>query len=293
MEKRSAFANERVNKLKTNVLIIFFIAFIGGVGSVLGWFYGNPYVGAFMALAAAGAYSFIVLRSGDSMILKITGAREVTKKEYPYLFHSIEGLALAAGIPKPRAYVIEDSALNAFATGKNPEKSSITVTTGLLEKMNRQELEGVLAHEMSHIKNYDIRVMMITVALIGVILLLADFLWYSVIFGRRRDSHPMLLVLAFALIILSPVIAQIIKMAISRKREYLADSSGAVLTRYPEGLASALEKIKNDPDPRIESANRAAMHLFISNPFKKKSLLQNLFSTHPPLEERIKRLRSM
>ena len=293
MAKQSAFANERLNKLKTNLLIFLFIAFISGIGSVLGLLYGNAYVGAFIALAAAGAYSLIVLRSGDSMILKMTGAKAVTKQEYPHLFHSVEGLALAAGIPKPKAYVIEDSALNAFATGKNPESASVTVTTGLLKKLNRQELEGVLAHEMSHIKNYDIRVMMITVALIGVVLLLADFLWYSVIFGRRRSSHPMLLVVAVALIVLSPFIAQIIKMAISRKREYLADSSGVILTRYPEGLASALEKISRDPDPRIESANRAAAHLFISNPFKKKNLLQNLFSTHPPIEERVKRLRAM
>ena len=284
MTKKSAFANEKSNKLKTTILIVLFIIFISIVGSVLGMMYGNAYVGAFIALAASGAYTMIVMNSGDGIILKITGAKPVTKQEYPHLFHSIEGLALAAGIPKPKAYVIEDSALNAFATGRDPDHSSVTVTTGLLKKLNRQELEGVIAHEMSHIKNYDIRVMMVTVALVGIIVLLADFLWYSMIFGRR-NSHPALFALAIALIVLSPVIAQLIKLAISRKREYLADSSGAVLTRYPEGLASALEKISNDPDPHIESANRAAVHLFISNPCKKgtfKKLFLNTPSNRGP-----------
>jgi len=293
---RSAFSHVTANKLKSHLLIVLFIIFIGLVGSAAGYLYGNPYIGAIMATAGAGVYAMITLKSGDKMILRMTGAKEVKKQEYPHLFHTLEGLAIAAGIPKPKAYVIDDSALNAFATGKNPEHASITVTTGLLNKLNRQELEGVIAHEMSHIKNYDIRYMMLTIALVGVLLLIGDFLFYSFVFGRRGGSrqggHPAIMIAAIVLIILSPVIAEMIKLSLSRKREYLADASGTVMTRYPEGLASALEKIKNDPDPRIESANRAAAHLFISNPIKKKSF-SNLFSTHPPLDERIKRLRAM
>ncbi len=290
---KSAFDQVRANKLKSHFVILLFILFVGLIGSAAGYLYGNPYIGAIMATAGAGVYTLISFSSGDKMILRMTGAREVKKQEFPHLFHTIEGLAIAAGIPKPKAYVIDDSALNAFATGKNPEHASITVTTGLLNKLNRQELEGVVAHEMSHIKNYDTRYIMLTIALVGVILLIGDFLFYSLIFGRRGGSrqggHPLIFVAAIALIILSPFIAELIKLSLNRKREYLADASGVVLTRYPEGLANALEKLKNDPDPKIESANRAAAHLFISNPFKKKGL----FSTHPPMEERIKRLRSM
>ncbi len=292
---KSAFSQVRSNKLKSNVIMSLFIAFTGVIGGAFTYImYGSWIPGAVLAVIASAIYAVISLSTGDKMILQMTGAKQVTKQEYPHLFHTIDGLAIAAGIPKPKAYVINDSALNAFATGRDPEHASITVTTGLLQKLNRQELEGVIAHEMSHIKNYDIRFLMVTIALVGVILLLADFLWYSMIFGRRDDrgGHPALIIIALVLIVLSPVIANLIKLALSRKREYLADASGAVMTRYPEGLAAALEKIKNDPDPRIESSNRAAAHLFISSPISKKSF-SNLFSTHPPIEDRIKRLRNM
>ena len=267
------------------------------MGIILGAIWGSIYFGGIMALIFAIVYSIIVFRSGDKMILSMSGAKEAKKSEYPHLSHTVEGLAIAAGIPTPKAYVIKDSALNAFATGKDPNHAAITVTTGLLEKLNRQELEGVIAHEMSHIKNYDIRFMMLTVVLVGVVLLLSDFILRSFWFGggRRRDSgnsHIIILLVGLALAILAPLIVQLIRLSVSRRREYMADASGAILTRYPEGLASALEKIKDDPDPLVEKANRATAHLFISTPFRKVKK-SSLWSTHPPINDRIKKLREM
>lgn len=246
-------------------------------------------------------YSLIAYYSGDQMILSMSGARPVTKKEYPYLYNTLEGLSIAANIPMPKAYVIDDSALNAFATGRDPKHASITVTTGLLKTMNRQELEGVVAHEMSHIKNFDIRMMMLTAVLVGVITLLSDFLLRMFLWGGKGNSDRkgggiviIFIVLGLVLAILSPIIGQLVKLAISRKREYMADANGALLTRYPPGLASALKKIAKDPDPLVDRANKATANLFISVPFRKDSgFLVNMFSTHPPIQERIKRLEAM
>ncbi len=291
----------RKNKNTTIVLVIFFMIFVSILGGFFGYMYGNPYFGFGTSTIIAVVYSLIVFSSGDSMILTMTGAKPVQKSEYPHLYHSVEGLAIAAGIPTPKAYVIQDTALNAFATGKDPEHSSIVVTSGLLAKLNRQELEGVIAHEMSHIKNYDIRVMMITTVLVGVTALISDFMLRSMFYSRgSRKSNSdngsaqlIMLVVGVVLAILSPIIAQLMKLAISRKREYLADANGAKLTRYPEGLASALEKIRADPDPLVDHANNATAHLFISTPFRKKSFYSNLFATHPPIKDRIQKLRSM
>jgi len=235
------------------------------------------------------------------MILSMSGARQVTKKEFPYLYHTVEGLAIAAGVPTPKCYVIEDSAMNAFATGRDPQHASITVTTGLLKVMNRQELEGVVAHEMSHIKNFDIRMMMLAAVMVGVITLISDFLLRSFLWGgHNREKKDMgqigliIIVVGIALAIFAPIIAQMIKLAVSRKREFLADANGALLTRYPPGLASALEKIKKDPDPLVDKANKATAHLFISTPFRKtKSFFSSMFATHPNIDDRIKRLRTM
>jgi heat shock protein HtpX len=233
--------------------------------------------------------------------MSFANAKEVTKKDEPYLYHTIEGLALAAGIPTPKAYIIEDPAPNAFATGRNPENSAIAVTRGLLQKLNRQELEGVIAHEMAHIKNYDIRAMMISSVMVGVIMLLSHFLLRSFLFsgGGNRDSgrgggaQLIFILIGIALAILSPFIGKLIQLSIGRKREYAADAGGAVLTRYPEGLASALEKISKDTN-ELKSSNNAMAHLYISNPSKKKiSFMSRIMSTHPPTEERIKRLRAM
>ncbi|MBI4739401.1 M48 family metallopeptidase [Candidatus Woesearchaeota archaeon] len=295
------FDEVRGNKFKSVLLMSFFIIIIGMLGAVLGMYYGSLSFGVVIAVLFSIVYALVGMYSGDKMILSMSGAREVTKKEFPHLFHTVEGLAIAAGVPPPKAYVIDDTALNAFATGRDPSHASITVTTGLLKKLNRQELEGVIGHEMSHIKNFDIRFMMLTAILIGIAVLLSDFLLRSLLWGgggRNRESKSsgamVLIVFALVLAILTPIIGELIKLAISRRREFLADASGALLTRYPPGLASALKKISQDPDPLVDKANKATAHLFISTPFRKtKGAMTRLFATHPPIDERIKRLEEM
>ncbi len=295
--KKTVFQRVRSNKLKSWIVIFLFFIFAGLLAAALGWYFGNIIYGYVIVLPLSIIYLFISLFSGDKVLLSTTGAKEVEKSDYPHLFHTVEGLSLAAGVPKPKCYVIEDSALNAFATGRNPENSSVAVTTGLLEKLNREELEGVLSHEISHIKNYDIRIMMLASVLLGITTLISDIFLRSMIFGGGRKSEgggALLLLIGVALAILSPIIAQMIKLAVSRKREYIADANGAILSRNPSGLASALEKISNDPDPLVDNANKATAHLFISTPFKKsKSMISKLFSTHPPIEERIEKLKEM
>lgn len=294
--KISMFNEVRMNKIKSIILVLLFIGFIVFLGIIFGMYYGNPYSGLALALFSSLLYVGISYFFGDKMVLTMSGAKEVTKREHPHLFHAVEGLAIAAHIPTPRAYVIESPALNAFATGKSPESASVAVTTGLLKALNRQELEGVLAHELSHIKNYDTRMMILTAVLVGVVVFMSDFMFRSFLFGRSnndRNVHPLVIVLSILFAILAPIVGELIKLAVSRRREYLADASGAILTRYPEGLASALEKIKASSAP-LQSASQATAHLYISNPFTKtKKLFGNLFSTHPPIDERISRLRNM
>ena len=265
-------------------------------------FWGNAYGGLILATVVGGVYFLFSYYSGDSMILTMTGAKEAKKPEYAHLINVVEGMTIAAGLrAMPKVYVIDDTALNAFATGRSPDNSSIAVTTGLLKKLNKLELEGVIAHEMSHIKNYDIRVMMLASVMVGLSVLLSDFLLRSFLWGRGdndRDSGQLTIVFIIAglvLAIFAPLIGELMKLAISRKREFLADASGAMLTRYPKGLADALRKIKNDPDPLVDRANKATAHLFISSPFRKekKSFMQNLFSTHPDIDERIRKLEEM
>jgi len=301
----------RSNKRKTIFIFISFFLFIGIIGATIGIILGGYYTGnlfnpssiifsIIMSTLIAFLYILFFMKSGSKMILKATGATEASRSQFPYLYHTTEALSLAAGMKKPpKCYIIKDTALNAYATGFKEEDSYIVVTTGLIDKLNRQELEGVLAHEMSHIKNKDIKVMLLAAGLVGATVLLADILFRVFIYSPRggnndRDGKIVFFVFIFwlALIILAPLVGKLIQMAISRRREFLADSSGALLTRYPEGLASALEKIKNDPDPLVDNANKATAHLFISTPFrKKKSFLTNLFSTHPPIDERIAKLR--
>lgn len=306
------FDEIRKNKIRSDIIIFFFILFVLAVGAGVGYYYtmgapGGLVGGVVIAAIVGGIYFLISWSSGSKIILSTTGAKEVTKKEYPHLFHTVEGLAIAAGVPTPKCYVIKDTALNAFATGRNPKNSAIAVTTGLLDKLNRQELEGVIGHEMSHIKNYDIRVMMLTAVLVGVLTLISDVILRSMLWGGAGRSSGgsggdngggqlkiALIVFAIVLAILSPLIGQLIKLSVSRKREYLADASGAMLTRYPQGLANALKKIRNDPDPLVDKANKATAHLFISTPFRKRNgWVSRLFSTHPPINERIKRLEEM
>ncbi len=299
---RSMFEEIRANKLRSWLIMFMFFILIAIVGVAFGLYIGDIYIGTAIAVIIGIVYTLVVWNRGDKMILSMTGAKEVTKKEFPHLFHAVEGLTVAAGLKKPpKCYVIKDTALNAFATGRDPEHASITVTTGLLDKLSREELEGVIAHEMSHIKNYDIRMMMLAAVMVGIIVLLSDFMLHSFLWGggRRRSrndggSGAIMMVIALVVAILAPIFAQLIKLAVSRKREYLADASAAMITRYPPGLASALAKIRSDPDPLVDHANRATAHLFISTPFrKKKGFLTGMFSTHPPIEERIARLKRM
>jgi len=288
------------NKRKSFVLVTFFLALI----FVLAWVFaelaglGRP--GIIIALVIAVGVSFMSYYGSDNITLAISHARPATKEEFPYLYNVVEGLAIAAGIPAPRCYVIDDTAPNAFATGHNPQNSIICVTTGLLQKMDRAELEGVVAHEMSHIKNLDIRLMTLTVVMIGIVALLSDWIMRTFMWGPRRrigrdksGAGAIFLVIGVVMALLSPLIAQLIRLAISRKREFLADASGAMLTRYPAGLASALRKLDSDKEP-LEAANKATAHLYIVNPLKDiKGAVNKLFSTHPPIEERIAALEKM
>ncbi|NYZ79823.1 M48 family metallopeptidase [Candidatus Micrarchaeota archaeon] len=287
------------NKRKSLLLVLFFFALIAILGSLMGLFFDSIMAGLAVSVGIAVLFFLIQYYTGDRLILAISGARKATKQENAYLVNSIEALSIAAGIPQPEIYIIEDTALNAFATGRDPKHSKIVVTTGLLKAMNRLELEGVLAHEMSHVKNYDIRFMLLVITLVGVVTLISD-LFLRMMLNAKSDNGKggglivVLFILAIILRILAPIIAYLIHFAISREREYLADASGAMMTRYPEGLASALEKIKNDKEPLVEVANQSTASLYISNPLRNsKGFLNGLFSTHPPLEDRIKRLRAM
>jgi len=291
------------NKRRSFLLVFFFLALI----FLLAWLFeqvvGMGTEGLIFAVILAVGMTIGSYYASDKIVLAMSKARPVTKEEFPYLYNVVEGLTIAAGLPPPRCYVIDDTAPNAFATGRNPKNSVIVVTTGLLEKLNRVELEGVVAHEMSHIKNYDVLLQTLTVVMVGVVALLSDWMrrtfWWGG--GRRRGSDrgkgsggaALILALALVMAILSPLIAQLIRLAISRKREFLADASGAMLTRYPPGLASALRKIAADKEP-LEAANKATAHLYIVNPLKDlRGAVNKLFSTHPPIEERIAALEKM
>lgn len=289
------------NVWKTWLIIVLFVVFISTLAFIYGKAsgYGLSTVG--IALIFSGIISFASYYFSDSLILSMSGAQKIQKKDNPRFFRTVENLCIGAGLPMPQIYIIDDSAPNAFATGRDPKHSVVCATTGILNKLNDAELEGVIAHELSHIKNYDIRLMSIVVILVGVVTLLADFFMRSLWYGDdRRDregssSGGIFLLVGIILTIVSPIIATLIQLAVSRKREFLADASGALLTRYPEGLASALEKISRDKEP-LEAANNATAHLYIVNPFKGKNIsnwLAGLFNTHPPIEERVKILRSM
>ena len=288
------------NKRKSFLLVAFFLGLIFVLAWVLAELAGMGNGGLIAALLIAGGISFASYYGSDNITLAISHARPATKEEFPYLHNVVEGLAIAAGVPAPRCYVIDDTAPNAFATGHSPKNSVICVTTGLLEKMNRAELEGVISHEMSHIKNLDIRLMTLTVVMIGIVALLSDWIMRTFMWGGRRrvgrdksGVGVIFLVVGLVMALLSPLIAQIIRLAISRKREFLADASGAMLTRYPAGLASALRKLEDDTEP-LEAANKATAHLYIVNPLKNiKGMVNKMFSTHPPIEERIAALEKM
>lgn len=271
-------------------LLLFIVIFAVGYWFKLGWI-SVPF--AFLVVFFTNYY---VYYNSDKLILNLSGAREPTKEEYPYLINIVEGLSIAGGIPVPKIYVIDDPSPNAFATGRDPQHSAIAVTTGLLEKLNRLELEGVIAHEISHIRHYDVRLQTISAVMVGLIVILGDALKRSFLWGGKRDKKDkngvdVIALIAVLIAILSPILATLLRFALSRQREYMADAGSAMLTRYPEGLASALEKIARDPLP-IKRANSMTAPLYIVNPLD-KSLRENLLSTHPPIEERIRRLRMM
>ncbi len=284
------------NKRKTYLLIGIFLSLIIGLAYVLNAAYGYGYnIVVFSVIFSVGT-TLISYYYGDTIALKTSGAKEIQKEDNPYLYRMVENLTIAAGMPMPKVHIIESPSLNAFATGRDPEHASVAFTTGIIQALENEELEGVIAHELSHIQNYDIRLMTIVVVLVGTISLLADWFFRVRLFGgsdndNKSSANGILVIVGFALLILSPLVAELIKLAISRKREYLADASGALMTRYPEGLARALEKIHASQAP-LETASHATAHLFIANPFKQKTFA-GFFSTHPPAEDRIARLRSM
>lgn len=288
------------NKLRSAALIGVFVLLVALVGYVFGQATDWGYLGLALALVVAFLMAWGSYWYSDRIVLAISRARPVDRETEPYLVNTVEGLAIAAGLPVPRAYVIDDPAPNAFATGRNPENAAVAVTSGLLALMNRQELEGVLAHELSHVKNYDTLVQTLAAVLAGTVTLVSEWMLRSFWWGggRRRDGEgaqfqAIMLLLALALAVLAPIAAMLIQMAISRKREYLADASAAMLTRYPPGLASALRKIAADPH-RLRVANKATESLYIANPLKDYGGgLNALFNTHPPIEERIRRLEAM
>lgn len=289
------------NRRKTIIIMVFFVLFIATVAYLFGQAQGG-YGASFLPLAltfslftSLGSYFY-----GDKVVLFMNGARPADKKRDFNFYTVTQNLCIAAGLPMPALYVIESEALNAFATGRDPKHAVVCATRGLLERLDRSDIEGVIAHELSHVRNFDIRLMLIVSVLVGVIAYMADFFLRSLWWGSRsRDSKNrgggIVALFAILLAILAPILAILIQLAVSRQREYLADTSGVLLTRNPEGLADALEKIKND-SKRLETANHGTAHLFIANPFKGKDVggwLANLFNTHPPIEERIRILRSM
>lgn len=285
--------------------MFFFASFIVGVVYIFARGYGFDTPGALgltgISLIIAGLMNFFSYYFSDKMVLSLSGAKEIQKKDHPELFRSVENLCIASGLPMPKVYIMNDSAPNAFATGRDPKHSAVAFTTGILEKLNKQELEGVVAHELSHVKNRDTLLMTIVSVLVGFVALLADgfmrMTWFGG--GHDRDSdnkgNAIFLVLAIVAAILAPIVATLIQLAISRRREFLADASAGFLTRDPEQLAYALQKISGDKEP-LEAANRATAHLYIINPLKGSeaaSFMAGLFNTHPPVAERIKALMAM
>ncbi len=293
------------NKRRSSIIMVLFIAFVVGASYVMaeGLGYGLDIVG--WALVVSGLISFFSYWWSDKIILGISGAREAKREEFFDFYTVTENIAMGQRLPMPRLYVIEDTAMNAFATGRDPDHAVVCATTGLLSRLNRNEIEGVVAHELAHVKNYDIRLMSIVTILVGLVALLSDWFLRMTYWGkgRKRDDDSgsgqiqmIMFVAGLVLAILSPLIAQLIQLAISRRREFLADSSGVAMTKNPEGLIKALEKISKDKEP-LEAANKATAHLYISNPLKNThggvGMFAKMFMTHPPVGERISALKKI
>ena len=313
MTTATFYSEESANRRNSFLLVLVIVAFLGVFGYVIGYVvgYGNGSgspvawgIGALMIAVAFGLLSALgSFFSGDRLVLATSGAHEVNAQQAPQLFNVVSEMAVAAGIPMPRVYIIDDPSPNAFATGRDPDHSSVAVTTGLLNKLNREELQGVLGHEMSHIRNYDIRFTLIVGVMVGSIALLAQlFLRYTFWFGGGRRNNDdnggggglalVFMLVGIVMAILAPIFTAMVQMAVSRQREYLADASSVELTRNPHGLESALAKISSDKEP-LKVANGATQHLYIVNPLKKLGGGAALFSTHPPIVDRINRLRQL
>jgi len=280
------------NKRKTWLIIFLFAVLIAALGFLASKLFGHAYF-TYAALIGAGIYALIQYFAAAKLALALNDAHEVSKKDAPVLYRVVENLAITTGMPMPKVYIIDDPAPNAFATGRDPNHAVVAVTAGLLNMMEKDELEAVLAHEMGHVQNYDIRVMMIVFGLVSAIGFIADimanFLWFRD--DRESGNSPIFFVLAILAVILAPFVAMLIQLAVSRRREFLADSTSAMTTRYPEGLIRALEKIR-DSGSAMRKQSTATAHLFFASPLKAKSFAK-LFSTHPPIDERIARLREM
>lgn len=290
------------NKKMTYLLFLFFFLLLGVIAYVLSFIIDLYFGGGFyyiftifgVLIIASSLFSYY---NSDKIITKVSGAKPASKTQYKQLHNIIEELCIASGLPKPGVFVINDSSINAFATGRNPDKAIVCITEGALNRLNREQVQGVLAHELSHIQNYDVRTMTLATVLVGIIVLIGDIIMRSFIFnsfrGNSRDNGGLVVIMIVAVVLFSvvtPIVAKMISFSISRKREFLADASAVKITRNPAGLASALKVIKNDSQI-LKSANKATAHLYISNPLKnQKLLMKNLFSTHPPLDDRINAL---
>ena len=294
------YSHAEANTRKTWLYLLGFFLFVIGAGWLMSYILGSQII-LWIAVVLSIVMSVGSFWYSDKLVLSLSHAKPILKNDYPELYRIVENLSITAGLPMPRLFIIKDAQPNALATGRDAKHAVVAVTTGLLERLTRVELEGVLSHELSHIGNKDMLISTIVVVLVGVIVLLANLFFRLAFFGgmgghsnRGGQARIVMIVIALAFLIIAPVLAQIMKLAISRKREFLADASGALLTRYPEGLASALEKIAKDPN-QLKSANDALSHLYISNPFRgkeQKNWMHKLFMSHPPLEERVAALRS-
>lgn len=284
------------NKRKSILLAAIFVLFVSAIGYVYALVSNRPTVFILVAVFAL-VYALVSYHFSAQLALRVAGAQPVTKAEAPELYRIVENLAIAGGLPMPKVYIIDDPSPNAFATGRDPQHAVVAVTTGILQLLDKEELEGVIAHELSHVGNYDIRFMAVVMVMVTVITLLSDFFFRWSFFGGDNEerNNPLALAVAIAAAVLAPIAAALLQLAVSRRREYLADASGALLTRYPEGLARALEKIEAANRP-LQHASTANAHMYFSNPLagsKKVSFVAGLFSTHPPIEDRIRKLREM
>lgn len=275
------------NKRNTVLIMAVFVGIIGAIGWLVSAMYGNTSIAVWVILVA-GIYAVVQYYLASKLAVAMTGARQIQKSDNPRLYRIVENLAITEGMPMPKVYIIDDPAPNAFATGRNPKTAIVAATTGLLDIMTDRELTGVMAHELGHVKNYDIRVSMVAFGLVSAIAVLSDVVIRMLFFSDNRNANPVMLVVGVVVIILAPIVAAIVQMAVSRQREYLADATGVMTTRDSEGLASALEKLRQHSQP-MQRQSSATAHLFFSNPLKPGTFAK-LFSSHPPLEDRVARL---